>query len=531
MATMATDTVKKNKVALAICATLFSSSAFTAEWQFTPGVSLEETYTNNVEVTDAKEISSLVSQAGLLFDSQYKSRLINFNLKSKSVYAFYSHDHDIDNDYHEVNSDFTAKLGDSGLAFISSFSVQNQARNSARNALADIVSADTVRVENYSSGLRYNVTNSEFQIASSIQYTTINTEDKIGEQDGFLANLNSQNGNSADYIFWNLQSNFQERKNNGQKSKQYQAEIKIGWITNWHFNPFIRYYDEDNSGNIANSDSNESNSYGIGIRWLVTPRMFLDLSYNNPIDDAVDIDGKEQKEYLDATLNWQPTARTSLQASYSQRFFGDTYRFSFTHKNRRLTNSINYDERVLSFTRNNLAAISQGIFWCPDGNTTNLENCFINDNTDIDQSGYRLVRITDYELIEDDVLSLNKTLNWRSELALSRTRFILNIATTEREDLETRIINDSQQGSFEASRKISGRSNVKLNVSYTENTFQLDTANERTDRYRQIGVGYDKSLNANLSFKFDLRHVNRHSTDAQFNYDEGRVTLSITKDF
>ncbi|GHF99418.1 TIGR03016 family PEP-CTERM system-associated outer membrane protein [Thalassotalea marina] len=531
MATMATDTVKQNKVALAICATLLSYSTAAADWQFTPSVSLEETYTDNVAVTDTNEISSLVSQAGLLFDSSYKSRLIDFNLKSKSVYAFYSHDHDIDNDFHEVKSDITAKLGNSGFAVIGNVSVRNQSRNAARNALADIVSADTARVENYGAGLSYNVANSEFQLTSSIIYSDIKTEDNIGEQNGFVASLNTQNGNSADHVFWNLQSNYQERKNSGRKSEQYQAELKIGWITNWHINPFIRYYDEDNSGTMANSGTNESNSYGIGVRWLINPRMFLDISYNNPIDDTVDIEGKEQKEYVDATLNWQPTSRTSLEASYSQRFFGDTYRFNLTHKNRRLTNTISYDERVLSFTRNNFAAISQGIFWCPDGNATNLESCFISGDSDIDQSGYRLVRITDYQLVEDDVLSLNKTLNWRSELSLTRTKFIFNAATTEREDLNTRIKNDSKRASFEASRRVSGRSNVKLTASYTENSFQLNTADERTDRYRQVGVGYDKSLNSNLTVKFDLRHVNRHSTDSQFNYDEGRVTLSIIKDF
>ena len=531
MAIMATDTVKKNKVALAICVSLVSASSVAAEWQLTPSIFVDETYTDNVRVTRNDEKSSLVSQVGLAIESSYLSRLVQFDFKSASTYAFYSHDHDIDDDYQDVESNITAKLGESGFALIGNLRIDNQSSDGSRNALADLVSGDTVQVETYSSGIAYTVSNSQFDFNSNLIYSTTNTEDKIGEQDGYSATVQSQNGGNADYVFWDLQSGYQERKNRGQSSRQYQAELKLGLITRWKINPFIRYYDEDNSGSISSGRTNESNSYGVGLRWLVSPRLFLDVSYNKPIGTSIDIDGKTQKEYVDAEINWQPSSRTSVQAGYSQRFYGDSYNLALTHRNRRLTNTISYNEQVLSFTRNNFNPVDQGAFWCPQGDTSDLTACYLGSNSDIDFSGFQLVRVTDFELIEDAVLSLNKTLNWNSKLDLARTTFTLDLSSNERELLETRSIDESKRAKFNIARKVSGRSSIDLDLSYTENNYQQGTTNERKDRYRQVGIGYTKSLNSNLDFSFDLRHVNRSSTTDQYNYDEGRVALKITKDF
>jgi hypothetical protein len=68
-------------------------------------------------------------------------------------------------------------------------------------------------------------------------------------------------------------------------------------------------------------------------------------------------------------------------------------------------------------------------------------------------------------------------------------------------------------------------------VSYTDNTFQKDTEDERRDRYRQYQLNLKKSLNNKLSLDFSLGLVNRDSNEALFKYEEGRVTFKITKDF
>ncbi|MEW6990593.1 TIGR03016 family PEP-CTERM system-associated outer membrane protein [Colwelliaceae bacterium 6441] len=530
MAIMAMDTVKKSKIAVALNLCVAMLPAIAGDWQFTPKVNLDETYSDNVALTTNNEKSSLVTQAGISIDTSYKAQFLLFDFKSSSTNVFYSHDHDIDNDFHTLSSNVELKLGRSGFYLLGSANINNQSQNGARNSLADLVSGDVVRIERYTGGLGYNISNSDFNLNSTASYSTTQAEDRIGERDGYSASISTSNGSSARYIFWDGQLSYQELKNNGRTSRQNQQELKIGYITGWKFNPFIRYYDEDNQGNLNRGQTTESNSYGAGFRWQPTTRLNIDLSYNQPIGDKTNIDGKEQKKYFDANIKWQPNTRTQLSANFSQRFYGDSYGLNLTHKSRRLTNTINYSEQLQSFTRNNYNLINLGFFWCPDGDTTELVNCYLPDATNISFDSHQLVNVSDYELVEDNVFSLNKGGSWQSTYALPRTTFNFTLRTNERENLETRDIDNSLSSSFEVSRKIGARSNAKLIASYTKRSFQKNTDNEREDIYKSLTFSFTRSLNETLNLSFDIKHLDREST-AQFNYQEGRVTLKISKDF
>jgi len=532
MAIMAMGMVKKSKLAAAVTmAVTIIHPASANDWVFNPELVVNETYTDNVELKSDREISSLVSQTGFNINTNYQSRLLNFSIASRSTYAFYSHDHDLDDDIHAVNSSFSLKLGELGFSIIGSADIDNRSRNSAKNALADIVTADTVQVETYSGGLEFDLDNSRYVINSRIQYNLTESEDNIGNFEGYSSSLSSKNGLSARNVFWDINAQYQEKENNGFEGVLYKGEAKLGVISKWNINPFIRYFDEDNSGNIQSGQSTESNSYGIGVRWAVTPRTFIDISYNSPIGNALDIDGKEQKDYIDAFIAWQPTNRTSLTANYSQRFFGDTYGLTLNHKNKRLSNSISYKEDIRSFTRQNYERILLGNYWCPISDSLNLNECFIQDDQNIDFDSFQLLNVSDYEITEDNVFSLYKTLTWDSELNLSRTSFKLTAELSNRTDLHSLNEDDKIYVNFSASRAISGRSNIAFGTTYTDNWLRKGTDSERRDRYRQASLTYIKSLNKALNFNIDLAHVNRSSNQLQYNYEETRVTFKITKDF
>ncbi len=539
MVTMAMDMAQKIKLS-AVCLTLICSNfTFAGDWQFAPSLLINETYTDNVGIAPNNEIASLVSQTGISIESTYQAPQAIFNFLSQSSYAFYSHDHDLDNDYHTLASNLRLQLWPNGIIFVADIDIKNQSRNGSRNALADIVSADTVRVETYNTGLEYNIKNSAFVINSGVGYLQASSEDSIGEREGVIATLNSTNGSGARHIFWQVEHSYQKLKNNGQDGKLSQSEVKIGLITDFKINPFIRYYDEDNSGSLGNgSNSTESNSYGFGIRWLISPRLHLDSSYNKPIGNNLDIDGKKQDDYINTAIQWQPSIRTTLEANYSERFFGDSYGLNFVHKNKRLTNTISYVEDVQTLTRNNFVNSIIGFYLCPD-NTTLITQCTIQDDSSIipdnpndpNDQGYRIFPIQDFTLVEDNVFSLNKTLNWNSTLELARTTINLNANQQNRDNLETRIEDQANALSLQVKRKVSGRSSVSVEVSYTETNLQIDTELERVDRYRRYQLSYEKSLNSALSLSLAMSYLDRSSDSADLNYEEGRISAKITKGF
>ena len=540
MAITAMGMAHKTKLSAVCIALICSKLVVAGEWQFDPSIIVDETYSDNVGLTTNNEQSSLVTQVGLNIESTYKAQQAEFNFSSESIYALYSHDHDLDSDYQTLSSDLRIQLWPNGIVVYGGVDIANQSRNGSRNALADIVSADTVQVETYSGGLEYNIDNSDFIVNSSIGYRETNSEDNIGNQKGINSRITSTNGTGARHVFWEVEHDYQDLENNNQKGKQSQSEVKIGWITGYGLNPFLRYYDEDNSGDINNSNrSIESNSYGLGARWLITPRLALNVSYNQPIGDNLDLDGDEQEAYVNASVQWQPSPRTKLTANISERFYGTSYGLDFTHRNKRLTNSISYVEDVQTFTRNNFAANLVGFYFCPSSNITSVADCIIKDEGSIfpdnpnepDNPGFQLFPIQDFTLVEDNVFSLNKTLNWSSVLALPRTTISFTASHQNRENLESFNEDERSASSLNVSRKVSGRSSISFDLSYTETNLQIDTEFERIDRYRRYEISYQKSLNSALSFDLSLSYLNRASDNALFNYEEGRVSAKVTKGF
>ncbi|TWX51073.1 TIGR03016 family PEP-CTERM system-associated outer membrane protein [Colwellia hornerae] len=533
MAIMVMDTAQnKKKFAVAIFAIL-SANTFAGEWQFTPQLIIDETYTDNVNLAVSDQTSSLVTQAGLDFSTLFSSKKLEFSLNSSSVYAMYSHDHDTDDDFHTLDSNFRLKLGPNGLALIGSASISNQSRNSSNNALADIVSGDTTRVENYTAGFEYTINNSDFSINSIIQYRTTKSQDAIGERQGYGANLLSKNGSAARHIYWDASSEFADYTNQGRVGTLFKGELKIGLITNYKITPFLRYYDETNEGDLTrnNSSSLESDSYGGGLRWLISPKLLLDVSYNTPTGTQLDLDGKQQQDYTAASIHWVPSQRTSLKVDYGQRFYGESYGLDFTHKNKRLTNSITYGEEVRAFTRNNYQSVALGSYYCPQSEIIDTSACFLSNNDNINIDDYQLVNLNDFVLVEDLGLSLNKELKWSSALTLTRTIFNILVSSSSREDLNTRLKSKNQSASFAIKRKVSGKSNLQLKLEYNDNHFLLAQENERQDRYRRYSLEYDKSLNSRLNIKLGLSHLNRSSTAQSFNYQEDRVYLKFSKGF
>ncbi|NQZ22441.1 MAG: TIGR03016 family PEP-CTERM system-associated outer membrane protein [Colwellia sp.] len=532
MAITVMDTaLNKKTLAVAIFAIL-SANTYAGEWQFQPKFIIDETYSDNVNLSLSDETSSLVSQTGIELETVFSSKKLEFSLSSSSVYAMYSHDHDTDDDFHTLESDFRLKLAPNGLALVGSATISNQSRNFSSNALADIVSGDTVRIESYASGLEYKINNRDFIVDSAIQYRTVKSEDKIGEQEGFGLSLSTKNGSSARHIYWEGTSEFTDFTNQGRDGKFFKGEIKVGLITNYKFTPFLRYYDETNEGDLTNNSSSlESDSYGGGLRWLISPKLLIDVSYNTPTGAQLDIDGKEQEDYTAASIRWEPSQRTQLTIDYGQRFYGESYGLDFTHKNKRLTNKITYAEDVRAFTRNNYESVALGAFWCPQGEIIDTSSCFVNNDDNINFDNYQLINLRDFILVEDLDMSLNKELKWSSDLALSRTTFNISLSRLDRENLNTRVKDENQRASFSIKRKVSGKSNIRLNMEYTDTHHSLEQENERRDRYRRYSLEYDKSLNSKLTVTLGLSHLNRSSTTQSFNYEEDRVYLKVSKGF
>lgn len=225
----------------AIAGLFLSVSALAGDWQFDPSLGLTETYTNNVELNQLDKQSSLVSQFIIGADANYSSRKLQFSFAGTETLVGYSHNSELNDDYQTLRADASYSLWHDKLQVIASSAITNVSQNDIGNSLADLVSGDTVQQRNHSAGLQYNTANSDYALSSSLIYNLVETEDNIGESNGYTALINSVNGNAARTIFWQVDGSFSNRKNNGFTSENYRLETKIGAITPLQADPFCSF--------------------------------------------------------------------------------------------------------------------------------------------------------------------------------------------------------------------------------------------------------------------------------------------------
>ena len=540
MAIMVTA-MEKSKSILLLLLLLFllfsSNNIFAGKWNFIPSVEITETYTDNVKLSPINKQDSFISQTSTTLNTNYSSRQIEFTLSGKINYLAYSHNNQLNNDYRSLNATGKYSLWADGPRLVFTANIANVSKNGANNSLADLASADTVEVQTYSAGLEHVLANSAYNVTSSIYFQYSTSGDNIGDNEGYTATLVSENGHSARTVFWQLNSNFVKKQLNSSQTilrsqstatpdaEKYIIEGIVGAITPYNFNPFIRYYDEDINGISSTNNNTLTSSWGPGVRWLATKHLFLDLSYNYVKDNSV------SDNYFAAKIGWQPSSRTTLNTSYSKRFFGDSYNVDFQHKTKRLTNSIAYNETLQAFDRNNYNRVNLGAFWCPSADYSGeTYQCFVNNVPSID---YQLVTLSTLELEQSKGFSLKKTLSWSSILQLTKTNFSFIASRIERKELNTGRVNDIQNMKLSVSRRISAKSDVELTGSFRHQ--QLDQENDQTsqqnDYYRTATIKYTRKLASSLSGDISTQYLNRSSNEDRFSYQELRAIITIKKEF
>jgi uncharacterized protein (PEP-CTERM system associated) len=517
----------------AIGSLISSNTVLAGEWRFDPSIGLTETYTNNIELTQLDKQSSLVSQFIIGADASFTSKKLQFSFAGTETLAGYSHDSELNDDYQTLQTSASYSIWQDKLQVIASSSITNVSKNEAGNSLGDLITADTVQQQHHLAGLQYNSANSDYSFYSSFIGSIIEAEDNIGESHGLSAQINSKNGKAARNVFWQIDGSFSNRESgnfsdstSALTSENYQLEAKLGAITPYKFNPFIRLYNERVTGTAAGSNADAIPSWGPGLRYQAAKHFIIDLSYNYVEDDT-----QASDDYVAADIDWQLSSRTSLKASYSKRFFGDSYELDFSHRTKRLTNSISYHETIEVFDRNNYQQVN-GDVWCPN-DATSINDCLPLGEVPNDTNDYTNVPVSSLELVENNEFSLNKRLTWKSQLALSRTTFTLDISNRERESLSSGIIDDYVNARFSITRRMSSRSDVTVYISYNKNVFDKDKPDgpRQEDTYKTLSATYNKNLASSLSAFFTLQYLDRLSNIDRYTYNEARASFNLTKDF
>ncbi|MBY0238431.1 MAG: TIGR03016 family PEP-CTERM system-associated outer membrane protein [Burkholderiaceae bacterium] len=313
----------RRPVAAAVALALLSlAPACRADWKFTPQVEVRETYTDNVALRadgEANWVTELapslrIAHTGpsLQLDANYSRRIYEYSNKNTNGTRGATQDLSANAKAKVINEllfiDANASIGQRDA---SAFGPLSQT-NGNGFATANSNEVKTARVSPYLKQRYGSYANAE------LRYTydrVTSSAAGLNNTTGNTLSLNVASGAAFRLLGWSVQANQSKQK---------------GVATT-----------------TAGGESDSSN-YALNLRWAATDQFSLTALGGYDSYDYQSLGGSNGGQAWQLGVDWQPSARTRLQASAGKRYYGNTYSLQAQHRARQSVWTVSYNDSVTS---------------------------------------------------------------------------------------------------------------------------------------------------------------------------------------
>ncbi len=200
----------------------------------------------------------------------------------------------------------------------------------------------------------------------------------------------------------------------------------------------------------------------------------------------------------DVGVRWTPSGRTTLEATYGRRFFGDRYFFNLSHESRRTKWHVTYNEVPYTAREAQIAeadAARGGAIPVIDP-VTGLPTV----------SGAGIPRLSDEVYVQ-------RRLSGGVVLEAGRNDFDILVFQEQRDYQESGARNDFWGANILWTRNISRLTYLDLSAGWTSAETNSGQFDERKDDLLGLHVGLRRELGRHLTSTIEYRRVERSSTD------------------
>ncbi|AHK80662.1 hypothetical protein M911_07390 [Ectothiorhodospira haloalkaliphila] len=436
-----------------------SADASANRWDFTPRVSVSQTYTDNVNLassSDDKEsesVSQLNTGFSLSRDGGRTDLSLGYNLQSLAYWG--------DDSRNTVNHTFSGNSTTELLRetfFVDASASYRERLVDGRDGFADDTLTDGNRtgVANYRISPFWRQQFGRFA-GGEVRYTW----DKTDYQDASIGGSGSES------------NRVQASLNSGPQF------TTIGWGLTYSWDQ-VDFED----GSQTTFESIE----GL-VRLNLTPQFSVFAAGGEERNDFQRDAGTDDPDdsFWRAGATWLPTPRTSLDAFYGERFFGDTYGLTLNHRFRHATWSVAYSETV-DTQRGELDDVFD-----PSTDT------FISRQLSVSASGQR-----------------------------SRVSWTVSGSRVEREYQTDRGDEEVNTLTTSASYQLAPRTSAQASLQWQGTDYDVD--NRKDDLYA-LSLGLSRTLGPRTSASLTYRHQQRDSDLPDGDYEENRVTATLSATF
>jgi len=452
-------------------------------WKITPNVSVSERYSDNVNLSPAgQELGGFTTEInpGVSIATSGTGRIktsVDYSLRSPITFGQVQ---TTSRAYHQLNGtanatlvdetfymDATARIGQQNLSLLGPIGTNT----------ADTSNIATYRTLGLSPYLRH-------RFGSFASGDARYTHDYTGYSNGGASStgdtvsLALNSGTSFNQLFWGL--NYSKQKV-GYTDQTVDREFDQGSATlGYNLTPKLR---------VFATGGDERNTY------------------------AAAAGASTGGSYWNAGFGITPTTRTSLEASYGQRFFGKTYTLKLSHNARRTTWTANYlqdivDARTYILTSQTMPLIIT--------DSTGRQLILVDSVT-----GKPVLFTFEVPTLTNDVY-ISKSFTASLGIVTGKSTVALSVFNTIRESQITTINNSKQYGTNAAwGLKITGRTTSTLSGGWS----RLTTPSfDREDDLWNVRYSLTRQFNPKASGSVELRHQQRNSNQAVGDYRENAIS-------
>lgn len=289
-----------------------------------------------------------------------------------------------------------------------------------------------------------------------------------------------------------------------------------------------------------------SKAANVNLRYAATPQLSLGVYGGYDSYDFSSVGGAQSGAAYGGSLQWAPSARTSLQATAGHRFYGPSYTLALQHRSRGTVWNITYSDSVSS-TRSQFvlpqaidtAAMLDSLFRAqiPDAQ---LRAAVV--QSYIQSAGLPPSLATSVNFLSNRY-SLNKQLNAGMAWQLARTTTTVSVFKNKREMLSSQQVdsvllgntlatlndNTEQVGVMASVSYRPGAQTVATLIGNAMNVKSLSDA--RSSSHRDLRLNLSRTYSKRTTGMVELRHVRGSTGLGGQQYTENAVSATLTTRF
>jgi uncharacterized protein (PEP-CTERM system associated) len=491
-----------------LAALAFTLPAHAVDWLFEPRVSAFTTFTDNVDQSSSNEESAFILGATPGFTLRTRgSRRMEATIDYSLTGVVRSAGNDNSDLFHNLNAAGTAELAED-FFFIDAGARVSQELISVLGSQADAVVNDsnltTTGSFNISPYIRQRFSTFADLEARYTLYGSLFDEDVATNLLTNQFDLALDSGTRFNDLSWGLGYTYRDVSardtNTLSDSYVYQrGDLTLGYALTRKFRLI---------GNLGQE------------------RLDFEVLNENDFDDSI----------WSAGFIWNPSRRTSIEASAGQRFYGDTYSLLGRYRTRASAWTASYVEDISDISRTQLREANLYLFLCPGADPTDPAQ-FVFSPFPVSPAPGCLFLGVQPSLIPSiaEGLYVSKTFRAGVNWGVKKVTYSIDASDVRRIYL-------LQDNAEDRSQNISATVNYRMNpltsmfgnvgLSWTEDAGTLSGLGfDREDELFSFTLGLNRQFAADLTGSLTFRHFQRDSNDATAEYTENNITASATMRF